>query len=237
LIKENIFSVIFNNSNSKEFDLIVAKRPSIPSPIMKYNEYEVRGKNGKLYEELGYDDIVIQVEFTFVELNQNKWNDQFRKCKKWIRDIKDSKLKFSDDLAYFFNVKKVNITTTSREVVFVGKFTVEFTCEPFMYKSNGQNEIPINASMYNDYELTQPIYRITGEGLLTMVVNGVTIKVNVGQNLTIDTKKGLCYRSDGTINNIALTGNYKDLYLKEGNNTFSWSNGFTIKIVPNWRCL
>jgi len=47
----------------------------------------------------------------------------------------------------------------------------------------------------------------------------------------------LCYRRDGTINNIALTGNYKDLYLKEGPNNFTWTSGFTIKLIPNWRCL
>lgn len=36
--------------------------------------------------------------------------------------------------------------------------------------------------------------------------------------------------------NRRLTGYYEDLYLKEGENTFSVSPGFTVKIKPNWRC-
>ena len=54
--------------------------------------------------------------------------------------------------------------------------------------------------------------------------------------LIIDTDKGLCYRK-GIVNNVALESKYEDMYLLEGENTFSWTSGFKIYILPNWRCL
>ena len=59
---------------------------------------------------------------------------------------------------------------------------------------------------------------------------------NVGQNLIIDTDRMIAYRSDGTLNNTKVSGNYEDLYLKPGENSVEFSGG-TLKVIPNWRCL
>ena len=116
----------------------------------------------------------------------------------------------------------------------IGRFTAIFTCEPYIYID--ENERELESVLYNDYLITRPIYRIVGEGYLTLTINNKTIKANVGQELIIDTDKGLCYRN-GIVNNVALDGKYKDMYLLEGKNTFSWTNGFKIYITPNWRYL
>ena len=94
----------------------------------------------------------------------------------------------------------------------------------------------LNTVLYNDYLVSKPIYRVVGEGNLTLNINNKVIKANVGQELIIDTDKGLCYRED-IVNNIALEGKYEDLYLQEGYNNFSWTDGFEIYITPNLRCL
>lgn len=223
---------------SKELGIAVSKRPSIPSPIRRYRETEVEGRNGRIYEDLEtYDDIEITVEFNFFTRDPKEWNIKFRQIKKWINNIKDNKLKFSDDLSFFYLVNKATITSSERELRRHGKFQATFTCEPFMYLESGLDEMPIATTIYNDYEKTQPIYKITGEGLLTLTCNGKNVTANVGQNLIIDTKLGLSYRFDGAMRNTDLTGHYIDLYLLEGDNTFSYTNGFTIEIIPNWRCL
>ena len=85
------------------------------------------------------------------------------------------------------------------------------------------DEVILGGKIYNFDLISRPIYRIVGEGLLTLNINGKSIKANVGQELIIDTDKGLCYR-DGIINNVALKGNYQDMYLLEGENTFSWTS-------------
>ena len=60
---------------------------------------------------------------------------------------------------------------------------------------------------------------------------------NVGQNLTIDTDLMIAYRQDGTMQNTAVTGDYENLYLLPGDNVISITDGFDLKIIPNWRTL
>ena len=59
---------------------------------------------------------------------------------------------------------------------------------------------------------------------------------NVAENLTIDTDRMIAYRSDGTLSNTKVSGNYEDLYLKPGENKIEFTGG-TLAVVPNWRCL
>ena len=230
------YGIILDEEISSEMGVSIITRPSIPTPLRQYNETEVKGKNGKLYEDLGtYEDIDIVVKCNFASKELDEWNDIYRKVKNWIKD--KQKLRFADDLSYFYAINKIEIDSPERVIKRIGRFNLKISCKPFMNLESGLEEMQIASNIYNDYEEARPTYKILGEGLLTLTINGVGITANIGQNLTINTEKGLCYRIDGTPNNIALTGDYKDLYLKEGNNTFTWSNGFTITVVPNWRCL
>ena len=225
------YFIIYNEKTNLDVNLLVATRPSKPSPEMEYEEVKVPG--GKtLYREKGYKDIDIPVSFNFV--SRNTWDKDFRIMKSWLLSKVNNKLKFSDDLEVFYKVNKVTIDTPERVMRKIGRFTAIFTCEPYIYID--ENERELESVLYNDYLITRPIYRIVGEGYLTLTINNKTIKANVGQELIIDTDKGLCYRN-GIVNNVALQGRYEDLFLQEGENTFSWTSGFKIYITPNWRCL
>lgn len=232
----NKYFIVYNDKTNLDVNLLIQTRPSKPAPEMEYEEIQVPGGE-VLYKEKGYRDIEIPIAFNFASKYANEWDKDFRKIKKWLLSKIDNKLIFSDDLEYFYRVKKVSIETPERLLKRIGRFTVVFTCEAYSYEIKGSKEVPISAFMFNDGILTKPIYKVTGEGLLTLNVNGKIVKANVGQNLIIDTNLGLCYRSDGSINNIALSGVYEDLYLQEGGNTFEWTSGFNIDIIPNWRCL
>lgn len=225
------YFAVYNNKTNLDVNLLVATRPSKPSPEMEYEEVKVPG--GKtLYREKGYKDIAIPVSFNFMA--KYSWDKDFRIMKSWLLSKGNNKLKFSDDLEVFYKVNKVTIDTPERIMKKIGKFNVTFTCDPYTYIE--ENERELNSILYNDYLIAKPIYRIVGEGYLTLNINNKTIKVNVGQELIIDTDKGLCYRN-GIVNNVVLEGRYEDMYLKEGINTFSWGSAFKIYILPNWRCL
>jgi predicted phage tail component-like protein len=225
------YFVLYNDKTNLDVNLLVPTRPSKPSPVMQYEEVKVPG--GKtLYREKGYGDIDIPVSFNF--MSKYSWDKDFRIMKSWLLSKVNNKLKFSDDLEVFYKVNKVTIDTPERVMKKIGRFTAIFTCEPYIYID--ENERELESVLYNDYLITRPIYRIVGEGYLTLTINNKTIKANVGQELIIDTDKGLCYRN-GIVNNVALQGRYEDLFLQEGENTFSWTSGFKIYITPNWRCL
>lgn len=230
------YFILFNGRTSLDVNLKVESRPSKPSPQKRYEEVDVPGRDGLLYRDKGYGDIEISISFNFISKTPDKWDKDFRRIKKWLLENKDNTLKFSDDLEVFYKVNKVTIETPERILRRCGKLNVTFTCDPYTYYTNGKEEVILGGKIYNFDLISRPIYRIVGEGLLTLNINGKSIKANVGQELIIDTDKGLCYR-DGIINNVALKGNYQDMYLLEGENTFSWTSGFDIYIIPNWRCL
>ncbi len=228
------YFIIYNNKTNLDVNLLIIERPTKPAPEMEYETVKV--PNGKtLYREKGYNDIQINVSFNFRSNNPVSWNRDFREIKKWLLSNGDNKLKFADDLEVYYKVKSVILDTPERMIDKVGgKFTVTFTCEAYVYIE--ENEMELRSNIYNDYLLSKPTYRIVGEGYLTLNINNKIIKANVGQELIIDTDKGLCYRQ-GIVNNVALTGKYEDLYLQEGENTFSWSGDFKIYITLNRRCL
>lgn len=222
----------YNNIDNNDLGVWIDRRPSKPAPIMEYETVKVPG--GKtLYREKGYNDIEITVDMNFLTRESYMWDRKWREIKSWLLSNVDNKLKFEDDLEGYYIVNKVEINTPERIVRRHGKFTVTFTCEPYFYYDT--NEIEIIDNIQNDYLESRPIYRITGNGNLNFTINNKSITVNVGQELIIDTDKGLCYRQ-GVINNVALTGSYEDLYLKHGLNTFVWiDKTFKIYVDTKWR--
>ena len=227
------YYIIYNDNTNLDVNLNIETRPSKPSPEMEYEIVKVPG--GKtLYRERGYNDIEISISFNFISKDATEWDKDFRIIKKWLLSKINNKLKFSDDLEVYYRVNSVIIDTPERLIRRAGKFTVIFTCEPYVYYD--EDEFKLENYLYNDYLISKPIYRIVGEGYLTLNINNKVIKANVGQELIIDTDKGLCYR-EGIVNNVALEGKYEDMYLLEGDNTFSWTEGFEIYITPNLRCL
>ena len=101
----------------------------------------------------------------------------------------------------------------------------------------GKQVMPASDVVDNPYEIAYPIYKITGEGECTLVVNDGKMVANIGQNLTIDTGRKLAYREDGTLSNTSVTGDYDNLILIEGRNKIEITDGFELKVIPNWRRL
>ena len=62
-------------------------------------------------------------------------------------------------------------------------------------------------------------------------------KEQIRKNLTIDTGRKLAYREDGTLSNTSVTGDYDNLILIEGRNKIEITDGFELKVIPNWRRL
>lgn len=228
-----MFDVSFRNESCFKYGIIPVRRPSIPAPEEKIEEIEIPGRNGILTVTEGlYGPITIPVEFNFMS-KQDQWGETFRKAKRWLSGCGD--LWFSDDSSVYYKVFYCRITGTERTRR-IGNFTAEFTCDPYTYYKYGKEEILLESSIYNPGAICQPIYKISGDGLCALTVNGNTFKANVGQEIIIDTYNLLAYREDQMLNS-DVTGDYKWLWLNPGDNTLSATNGFTVSIIPEWRDL
>ena len=230
-----MYDISYNGESCAKYGIIPVRRPSVPAPEIRMSETEIPGRDGALIEsDATYKPITIPVEFNFL-VPEDKWMATFREAKRWISG--SGWLVLGDDQDYMYRVYYGKITDTERTSRRLGKFTVEFTCYPYAFASCGQQEHTVNKAKYNPYYISHPKYIITGEGMCTLTVNGKSMTANIGQNLTIDTDLMIAHRKDGTMQNTAVTGNYEDLYLREGDNEISITKGFELSIIPNWRCL
>lgn len=113
------YFIFFNDTTNLDVNLFIVDRPPKPSPVMEYEKINVpHGKT--LYKELGYSDIEITISFNF--LSKDSWDHDFRRIKKWLLSKGNNKLKFSDDLEYYYKVNTVTIDTPERVLKVLGKF-------------------------------------------------------------------------------------------------------------------
>lgn len=228
------FDIHYNGLTGKDMGVLIVERPKVPPPKEVINRYEVPGRDGALIDHTGnYEDIVISVDMGF-RVKKEQWGEQFRRCRSWLLKDHTHKLRFSDDADFFYYVKYVEINDCERTIGKYGQFTVNFHCAGYQYAGCGEIEITFE-DMMNFYGVSHPVYYITGEGVCTLLVNGNTFKVNVGQNAIIDSERMIAYRKDGTLMNTNVAGDYKDLWLIEGKNVLSATDGFTITLKPMWR--
>lgn len=230
------FHIFYNGESCKDVGLSVISRPTIPVPEREYDTIKVEGRDGELHrDKKTYKDIEIPISFNFVSKTPDVWAQDLRKVKKWLYSGKDNRLILSDDPEYYYKVKKAVMSDTERKAKRKGKFEIVFTCESYMYRIDGQDEKEIGEYLYNPYMESQPVYKIYGNGEITLEVNGNQVTAVVTEQLNIDTKLEICYNAANEISNAALTGKYEGLYLQEGDNNFKYTEGFSVVLVPNWR--
>lgn len=228
----------FEYNEIKASDLRVSMKgfPNIPAPKRRYRELEISGRDGKYLEEEGYEDILLTLELNFI-VNYEKWYEESREIRRWLFGNKNRELRFGKDAGFYYKVKKLEVGEIEHTTERIGNFNAQFTCEPYSYAYEGKREMALSELEWNPYEVCHPLYIISGNGNCSLSVNDKTVRVNVTGRVVIDTERMLTYLEDKTLRNTALTGKYEDLYLKTGENTFSCSPGFSIKAIPNWRCL
>lgn len=224
------YYLIFNNCNNLDVGLSMVSRPSIPSPKPKVQVVSIPGIDGTYTQMLGYEDIQISVDFN--KLCRKNFNEFIRDVNEWLYDIQDKKLYFSDDLDFYYRVKRLVVGDKTRTKKNYTRFNVTFICEPYQYAEEGRFEFPIQsgAEIYNPYYVDSlPVFKLYGEGLMTLSVNHQVIEVNVGQSLIIDSEKKLTYREDGTLCNANQKGVYP--VLKPGRNMIQVTGGQLERLI------
>ena len=228
------YTIEYNGQKCDDFGLKCKRRPDIPTGKERVERFNVAGRDGSLHRRYGtYEDVQIPIDFNFIEKNRDRWHAAYRRAMEWIKRPM-GELVFADDQEYFRKVKNVEIMGSERTTREIGDLTIYFTCEAYSYLQDGIRETPLEKEIFNALNRTTPIYRIVGDGFLTLHRNGRTVRVNVGQEIIINTDLRLCYR-DGVMQNVSMVGDYTDLFLEEGENHFSWDGNFEIYITPQWR--
>lgn len=232
------YNMTYNDIAGNDIGALVIRRPNIPAPSPKITQVSIPGRDGDLLIDDGFfDDIEIYVELNFMA-PENEWNKKTRQIKSWLLSRRGARrLSFSDTEDTFYKVKNVIVGEIQRTSKRIGAITPAFVCDPYTYFKSGAIPLPLEEVKLNPYNLSKPVYSIEGEKAGVLTVNGHEIKINVGQNLTIDTNLMITYRQDRTLQNTAITGNYEDMYLLPGENTIEITEELNLMVTPNWRVL
>lgn len=230
-----MYEVLFNDISSFEYNIVPVRRPSIPAPERNITETTIPGRDGELVtSDNSYKPITIDVEFNFMS-TPNSWAQTFRNAKKWLAG--KGKLSFSDDPGYFYDVYYVRISDSERSSTRIGSFAAQFVCNPYTYLTSGNTQINFpSQSITNNYDVSHPLYYISGTGVCTITINGKEFEANVSGSMYIDSDLMISCKNNQNMSTF-VTGDYEDLWLQSGVNTVAISSGFTAKITPRWRCL
>ena len=216
--------------------VFVRERPEIPAAKVRRTKIEIPGRDGAIYQsDEEFEETEISVSMNYIG-SEIEWEGRWRRVQKWLAET-NSILRFSDDTGYFFRISYVELGSNERPSARTGVFQATFvTRDGLHYLDSGLLEYSPGRVRRNPYERSKPVYKISGEGRCVLTVNGKEMEVNVGQNIAIDTERMVAYREDGTLLNTSVSGNYEDLFLQKGNNEISCTEGFDLKVIPNWRC-
>ena len=211
----------------------VAQMPSHRKAAMRYTEYYIKGRDGALHVDEGYENFDLTVKLVLIKAAAtqryvvNAWADG------------TGKLVTSDDTtrAYQASVKgDIQWQRVQANGGFYDTATITFNCQPFMVESvDSQVTITGTQTISNPGSaISYPMIMVNGSGNAKFTVNGSEISIDSmtsGVPVYIDCANGYVYTASGAT---SMRGDIP--YLKMGNNTIACGTGVSsIVLTPHWR--
>lgn len=211
----------------------VSKMPSHKKGAMRFTEYYVKGRDGALHVDEGYENFDLEVMLVLVNASVerryevNAWADG------------TGKLVSSDDLtrAYQASVKEeIQWERVQANQGFYDMATITFNCQPYMVEAvDSQVTITGTDSIINPGSMVSyPLIQVNGSGDASFTINGAEIQIDdmtSGTPVYIDCANGYVYTASGAT---SMRGDVP--YLDLGTNTVACGTGVTsLVITPRWR--
>ena len=231
-----MFSFNFLGKDSYlDYGILVEKRPPIPKPQRNIDYIEVPGRSGSLkVDDATYQDIIIPILCSFKNADVASKADE---VKAWL-DSGEGALILSNQTDKYYLAHVSDQFDISQELKVFGQFLVNFRCQPFKYSVTNNSISLVNGGTITNSGTvkSEPIFVVTGNGNITLTVNGVSIQLTgVNGYITIDSVLKDAYK--GTLlQNSLMLGDFP--VLVPGGNVISWTgNVSSVQITPNWRWL
>lgn len=222
-----------------DYGIIIAKRPSIPSPKRKISYIEIPSRDSSLrYDEGTYEDITLVVECAIKD--KDNIYERIDNIKAWLSGAGESDLIFSFQSDKKYRAQVVNSIDFKRVLKYTSQFPIIFNCRPFKYAVEN-SVVDINASgesIINPGSIeSEPVISIYGSGDVIFKINGQQINLKgISQKVIVNSVIQDCYDDVGNNLNGKMTGEF--LKLKPGENIIELSGSVTkIELLPNWRWL
>lgn len=219
------YNFYFNCYYTKDLGLILAEYPNIPALSENIEETEIEGRDGTLIEKLGtYKNRVISCTFKIID--DENYNTNLIRIKRWLRDIQENKLYLSNDK--YFIVENVEAGEITRDLRKEAEITINFTCKPFLYSEEiirKDTNKTIDINNFGDYA-TEPIIIIYGSGNIKLAVNEEAMTIEKVKDLVvINSKLKTVTDANGLSKDWDTIGNFPILEAGKNNITVSGATG------------
>lgn len=222
-------------------DTYVSKMPSHRKGAMRNTEYYVKGRDGALHVDEGFENFDLQVTLILLKASV----DKRYQVNAWADGT--GKLICSDDVYTVGGsvVAKAYKASVKQEIVwqrvqanggFYDTATITFNCQPCLYEAvDSTITLTETQSILNPGSaVSYPLIQVNGSGNAKFSVNGEEIQIDsmtAGTPVYIDCENGYVYTPNGAT---SIRGNIP--YFTMGTNTITITSGITsIVITPHWR--
>lgn len=230
----------FNGKSSTEFSTIVVEElPDIVVPAKKVNKIQIDGKDGNIYQETGYDDVVKTINFAL------KNNSELDAINVWLQGSGD--LTLSNEAGKKYRASVLSSFSYQREGRF-RRVAIDFTCEPYKYLEN-EADIFCNSGVSKPVSWRQwlewidvggtvpclPKFTIEGSGTITIYIDKeakFTINAKESETVVVDCETEECF-VDTVLSNQAMNGNF--VKLSPGIHSFQYMGGPVISATVERR--
>ena len=211
----------------------VSKMPSHRKAAMRNTEYYVKGRDGALHVDEGFENFDLIA--TLVLINASPNNRQIINA--WADGT--GKLITSDQPSYAYKASVKDEIIWNRVQGNTGYYDtamITFNCQPFMYEaSETPIELTETTTILNPGSATAlPLIKVLGEGDADFTFAGYPIEIadmQPGEAVYIDCENGYVYTDGGAT---TITGDIPELQMGANTITFG-SNVNKIVVTPHWR--
>lgn len=240
-----MYDFTYGGINASSLGVYAVQRPNVPVPERNVELIEVQGMDGSLTVDYGtYKDVTFTVPCNFMSASPDAFETDARKIRPWLLSTPLlSRLEFTDDAGWCRIVKKVSVGEITRQKKLIGTFDVSFTCDPFLYTTEGITEsalaVGIN-TVQNMCMPAKPYFHFTGEGTGRISYNGMACSFILGQDAYVDTAREIVYNNNGDLIDLNFTsGSWENFTIQSGETKITTNGtGVTaVKWAPRWRTL
>ena len=229
--------ITLNGKNSNEINgLLIQELPPISKPQIRTEVEEIDGRDGDIVTKLGF--AAYDKEFTvglYRDFDINEIIAYFNS---------EGTVVFSNESDKYYNYQIIDQIDFERLVRY-RTATVRMHCQPFKYSTEERTRSSTSLadktfSITNSGNIySKPAVTVYGTGTINLSLNGKQLFViELGETdnyLTIDADKLEAYQdTTETLMNRLVDGDYNNLKLEVGRNTFTWSGELTKIEVSNY---
>lgn len=233
--------IVYRDVSTAQFPISIKNINYLSTPSRKITEYEIPGRDGKLYIDEGtFDNFTLEVEI-FIKARGQKLVDICRQINRWLlTDFKKRKLSISNIPDYYYIAIVKDGIDVKKATGNNGECTIKFICEPLKRSVYGDDIVTIynnNTTIYNQEGFkTQPYLKIFGSGNVTVSIGGRDLILkNIQEYIEVDTELQNCFKDNVNQNHKM----YSDFpFLSPGENVISWQGNVNkIELKPRYRHL